>query len=160
RLQLLATNAPDLPERQQSLEAAVGWSYDLLSEEEQQLFRSLGVFVRRVTLDAIATVDSILGTVGGKAREENETGRALHGLLSLAEKSLLLPARPKEPSALEAFFTDPEEVMDDLEPAFGMLETVREYAWEKLAASGELAAAQRAHAHYFIALAEQADSQL
>ena len=43
-----------VPERQQSLEAAVGWSYDLLSESEQRLFRCLGVFVGRVTLDAIA----------------------------------------------------------------------------------------------------------
>ncbi|HEY7094824.1 MAG TPA: helix-turn-helix domain-containing protein, partial [Ktedonobacterales bacterium] len=57
RLQLLAVEAPDLPERQQSLEAAVGWSYDLLSEEEQRLFRCLGVFVGRVSLDAIAAVE-------------------------------------------------------------------------------------------------------
>jgi predicted ATPase/DNA-binding CsgD family transcriptional regulator len=160
RLELLAIDAPDLPERQQSLEAAVGWSYDLLSEREQRLFRCLGVFVGRVTLDAIVTVDSLVGAAGDEAKEERETGHTLRRLLSLAEKSLLLRARPEEPNGLEASASDPEEVMDDPEPAFGMLETVREYAWERLAAASELVEARRAHAHYFLALAEQADSRL
>src|SRR5262249_5281824 len=56
RLQLLRWEAPDLPERQRSLEAAVGWSYDLLSVSEQRLFRCLGVFVGRVALDALVAV--------------------------------------------------------------------------------------------------------
>ena len=56
RLQLLASQAPDLPERQRSLEAAIGWSYDLLSEPEKRLFRCLGVFAGRVSLDAISAV--------------------------------------------------------------------------------------------------------
>src|SRR5260221_480984 len=56
RLQLLASEAPDLPKRQQSLEAAIGWSYDLLSEPERRVFRCLGVFVGRVTFDAIEAV--------------------------------------------------------------------------------------------------------
>ena len=77
RLQLLAVAAPDLPERQQSLEAAVGWSYDLLSEEEQRLFRCLGVFVGRVSLDAIAAVERAVradpGEVDdGEARENQD----------------------------------------------------------------------------------------
>ena len=65
RMQLLTVEAPDLPERQRSLEAAVGWSYDLLSEREQRLFRCLGVFVGRVSLDAIAAVESVV-----EARDE------------------------------------------------------------------------------------------
>jgi non-specific serine/threonine protein kinase len=158
RLQLLAVKAPDLPERQQSLEAAVGWSYDLLSEREQQLFRCLGVFVGRVTLDAIAAVESAVGPVGGAAgdgelNEESETGHTLLRLLALAEKSLVLPAQPETNGGRHAPAAEP----DDDEPAFGMLETVREYAWECLVTQGELTAASRAHAHYFLDLAERAD---
>jgi predicted ATPase/DNA-binding CsgD family transcriptional regulator/transcriptional regulator with XRE-family HTH domain len=169
RMQLLSVGAPDVPERQQSLEAAVGWSYDLLSESEQRIFRCLGVFVGRVTLDAIAAVDNeVRGetaeSVEGDARDGKETGDTFQLLLSLAEKSLLLPMRPEGLSGLAASTIAPEgqenEPEDEPEPAFGMLETVREYAWERLAAPGELAAAQEAHAHFFLALAERADQEL
>jgi predicted ATPase/DNA-binding CsgD family transcriptional regulator/transcriptional regulator with XRE-family HTH domain len=166
RMQLLAVDAPDLPERQQSLEAAVGWSYDLLSAREQRLFRCLGVFVGRVTLDAIAAVDSVVGAVGGEADDgmvgdEREVGNALRPLLSLAEKSLLLPIRSEESSGQGGFATEPEqEAEEEPEPAFDILETVREYAWERLAAAGELTVARRAHAHYFLALAERAEQKL
>jgi predicted ATPase/DNA-binding CsgD family transcriptional regulator/DNA-binding XRE family transcriptional regulator len=151
RLQLLASEAPDRPERQQSLEAAIGWSYDLLSEPEQDVFRCLGVFVGQVSLDAIVAVVGAVAApeeapVAGAARA------TLTRLVSLAEKSLLLPARSdeEEGSAGE----------EDLEPAFGMLETVREYARERLAAAGELAAAGRAHALYFLTLAQRGEAHL
>jgi predicted ATPase/DNA-binding CsgD family transcriptional regulator/DNA-binding XRE family transcriptional regulator len=140
RLRLLRWEAADVPERQRSLQAAVGWSYDLLSLPEQRLFRCLGVFVGRVALDAITAVAS--GT-GGDVGDS----RMFYGLASLAEKSLVLPGQP-----------DAEDV--DPEPAFGMLDTVREYARERLAAEGELESAQRAHAYYFLALAERADPLL
>jgi predicted ATPase/DNA-binding CsgD family transcriptional regulator len=161
RLDLLAIEAPDVPERQQSLEAAVGWSYDLLSEEEQRLFRCLGVFVGRVTLDAIVAVERTLGAepaeIGnGEARENREAGQTLLRMLSLAEKSLLLPALPEANGGRHAAAAEAE----DDEPAFGMLETVREYAWERLVAQGELTAARRAHAHYFLELAVRADALL
>jgi non-specific serine/threonine protein kinase len=136
RLQLLRWEAPDLPERQRSLHAAVRWSYDLLSDDERLLLRCLGVFVGRVALDAIAA------TVAG----ESDEGCILDGMASLAEKSLIMPAQ--------------QNVEDDPEPVFGMLETVREFAWEQLDRQGELAAARQAHAHYFLALAERADPQL
>ena len=165
RLQLLAVEAPDLPERQRSLEAAVGWSYDLLSAPEQRLFRCLGVFVGRVTLDAIATVDSVVESEraeasDGEAGDERETGRTLRRLLSLAEKSLLLPTRPEESVGPGTFGSEPEELEDDLEPEFTMLETVREYAEERLNVHGVFEAAKRAHAYYFLALAERADHEL
>ncbi|HEX6655877.1 MAG TPA: LuxR C-terminal-related transcriptional regulator, partial [Candidatus Limnocylindria bacterium] len=156
RLQLLASEAPDRPERQRSLDAAVGWSYDLLPEPERRLFRCLGVFVGRVSLDAIDSVGGAVATEGdGEARAARDSGRILHGLLSLAEKSLVLPwsSRPEEPG-------EPSDADEDPEPAFGMLETVREYARERLASAGELQAASRAHAHYFLALAERADPLL
>ncbi len=151
RLQLLASEAPDLPERQQSLEAAVGWSYDLLSEPERRLFRCLGVFVGRVTADAISAVvrEVAAPQEPPAAGDERDT---LKRLVSLAEKSLLLPARSDEEEG-----SAPEE---DPEPAFGVLETVREYAQERLAATGELAAAGRAQAQYFLTVAERADARL
>jgi non-specific serine/threonine protein kinase len=161
RLQLLAVEAPDLPERQQSLEAAVGWSYDLLSEGEQRLFRCLGVFAGRVSLDAVAAVDRVVAaepavTGNGEAGEEGEAGLTLLRLLALAEKSLLLPAQADANGGRYA----PAADLEDDEPVFGMLETVREYAWERLVAKGELTAASRAHAHYFLELAERADALL
>jgi predicted ATPase/DNA-binding XRE family transcriptional regulator len=180
RLQLLASQAPDAPERQRSLEAAVGWSYDLLSEPEQRLFRCLGVFVGRVSLDAIAAVVGAVAAEGLAAsdRETREAGEAIGALprlLSLAEKSLLLPvvSRREDSSDLREFFQPPEPQGpahwptrattpegEDRELAFGALETVREYAWERLEAAGELPAAQRAHANYFLSLAERADPAL
>jgi predicted ATPase/DNA-binding CsgD family transcriptional regulator len=154
RLHFLRWEAADMPERHQSLEAAVGWSHDLLGEEDQRVFRYLGVFVGRVSLDAIAAV--VAGLSGADRADE---GQVLSRLLALAEQSLLLPARPMDSGWQQE---QPEEFDDDeeLEPAFGMLETVREYAEERLAAAGELAAARRAHAHYFLALAERADPLL
>ncbi len=143
RLRLLRWEAPDLPERQRSLEAALDWSYDLLGDDEQRLFRGLGVFMCRVSLDAIAAVGASAGNEGGGADEE----RALDGMTSLAEKSLVLPGRQDEDD-------------DDPEPVFSMLETVREYAREQLTRLGELPDARARHAHYFLALAERADPQL
>ncbi|HET8907231.1 MAG TPA: LuxR C-terminal-related transcriptional regulator, partial [Ktedonobacterales bacterium] len=170
RLQLLTSQAPDRPERQQSLEAAIGWSYDLLSEPEQRLFRCLGVFVGRVSLDAITAVIGAVsagGVVGDEGKQD--TGRMLSQLLSLAEMSLVLPLSVQL-NALgkhcwqrnEGEPTEPEETEedDDSEPAFGMLETVRAYAEECLDTADELIAARRAHAHYFLALAESADREL
>src|SRR5437763_13125600 len=83
RLQTLHWDAQDLPTRQRSLHAAIGWSYDLLPPSEQRLFRHLGVFVGRVSLDAIEAV------VG-----EGDEEQTFDGMVSLAEKSLVLPEPP------------------------------------------------------------------
>jgi predicted ATPase/DNA-binding CsgD family transcriptional regulator len=141
RLQMLASSAPDAPERQRSLEAAITWSYDLLSPEEQRLFRHLGVFAGRVATSAVAAV------VGADATPE----LTLRGLASLAEKSLIMLGQGEED----------EEVEDQHGlSVFQMLETLREYAREQLERAGEYEAAERAHAHYFVALAERADALL
>lgn len=157
RLRLLHWEAADLPERQQSLDAAIGWSYDLLSDPERRLFRCLGVFVGRVTLDAITAVVASVTEKHGDVGVRN-AGSTLEGLASLAEKSLLLPSRPSGVGWQQEGTDESEE--DDAEPAFGMLETVRGYAEERLAAAGELKTARRAHAAFFLGLAEQAAPRL
>jgi predicted ATPase len=102
RVQMLRWDAQDLPDRQRSLQAAIGWSYDLLTEAEQRLFRHLGVFVGLVSLNAI---DAVAGNA--------DADLTLEGLAALAEKSLVLPGQPEE---------------DDPEPAFVLLDTMRQFA--------------------------------
>jgi predicted ATPase/DNA-binding CsgD family transcriptional regulator len=133
---ILASGAQDLPARQQTLHNAIAWSYDLLSDEERVLFRRLGVFVGGWTLEVAEAVC-------------NEPGEqrlsTLEGLALLLDKSLVKPelAQGQEPDA-------------GGEPRFTMLETILEYAREKLAESGEQQALKRMHAVYFANLAEQA----
>lgn len=84
-------------------------------------------------------------------------------LLSLAEQSLVLPLQPADLSWQQGGqegTEDADEMEEDDEPAFGMLETVRVYAEEQLTAANELGVARRAHAHHFLAMAERADSEM
>jgi hypothetical protein len=103
-----------------------------LSEPERRVFRCLGVFVGRVSLDAIDAVVRMVEPVGSaasgaEAREVTEDGRTLPRLLSLAENSLLLPP-PAELAGGTTDVTGLEEDNEDPEPVFTLLETVREYA--------------------------------
>jgi tetratricopeptide (TPR) repeat protein len=134
RLPLLVGGARDLPERQRTLRAALAWSYDLLSAAEQVLLRRLSVFAGGATLDAVETVCLLDGTL--------ETD-GLEWLAALVDHSLLR-----------------QEDADAEEPRLGMLETIREYALEQLAASGEREATEEAHARYYLALAEAAEPAL
>ena len=130
-LPLLVGGPRDLPARQQTLTATIGWSYDLLDRAERHLFRRLSVFVGGFTLEAAEAVcgDEDLG-VG-----------VLDGLDSLLAKSLI----------------DRDE--REGTPRFHMLETVREYAVEQARAATELAEFRRRHAAYFLNLAELAASR-
>jgi predicted ATPase len=134
RLPLLTGGAFDLPERQQTLRNTIDWSHDLLGEEERRLFRRLSVFVGGFTLH---TVEAVCNTI------EDPPADTLDGLTSLIDKSLLRQT---------------EHV--DGEPRFAMLETIREYALEQLAASEEADEIQTAHATYYLALAEEAEPEL
>lgn len=136
RLHVLATVAPDVPERQHSLEAALGWSYDLLSSPAQRVFRVLGVFRGRVASSAVAAAL-------GETRRE----MIVEVLISLVEGSLIVRGQ------------EDEEDQHSL-PAFRLLETIRQYAREQLEREGELHAAEQAHALYFLALAERAHMEL
>ncbi|MGH7519539.1 MAG: tetratricopeptide repeat protein [Gemmatimonadales bacterium] len=131
RLELLTNGPIDLPARQRTLSGAIGWSYDLLSPGEQSLFRHLAVFAGGCSIEA---ADAVCNA----ARPHH----ILDGLAPLVDKSLLR-----------------QEIRPDSEPRFAMLETIREYAQERLAASGESDVAQRRHAGYFMALAERAERE-
>jgi predicted ATPase len=134
RLQLVTSGARDLPARQQTLRRTLDWSHDLLSPEEQQLFARLAVFVGGRTLEAIEAVCNHDGALADGV---------LDGVDSLVGKNLLR-----------------QEEGADGEPRLLFLETIHEYARERLAASGEAAVLGRAHAGYFLALAEAAKPEL
>ena len=132
-LQLLTGGARDLPARQQTLRQAIDWSYDLLSEPEQRLFRRLSVFLGGCTLEAVESVCDTKQDLGVDV---------LDGMSSMVDKSL---ARQIEQA--------------DGEPRFVMLETISEYARGKIAESGEEAATRRSHAAYCLVLAEESGAE-
>ena len=127
RLPMLTGGGRDLPSRQKTIRDSIAWSYDLLSQDEQHLFRRLAVFVGGFTLDA---AEAVAGDSHGQA--------LLNGLARLMESSLL--------RRYEGGTGDPR---------FGMLETVREYGLERLAESGEEAVIRDRHAVWCLGLAEQ-----
>ncbi len=132
-LQLLTGGARDLPPRQRALRSAIDWSYDLLNEEERQLFRRISVFVggcSRQAAEAVCgpqTADDIFITPE---------------LESLVDKSLIRQ----------------EEINGEMR--FSMLETIREYARWRLVGRGEDTIIYRRYADYYVALAEQAKSAM
>ena len=130
RLPMLTGGPRDAPERQRTLANAIAWSYDLLAPDLQALFRRLAVFVGGFTLDAAAEV---AGSV------DDASLNVLDGIAALSAQSLVRPLN---------------EV--DGELRFGMLETIREFAADALARSGESAPAER-HAAYFLRLAGRAE---
>jgi predicted ATPase/DNA-binding CsgD family transcriptional regulator len=137
RLQVLTGGTRDVPERQQTLRNAIKWSYDLLDAGEQRLFRRLSVFVGGCTLAAVEEVCQAMGDVAVNV---------LEGVASLIDKNLLQQV---------------EEANG--EPRLVMLETIREYGLECLAASkedGEVEATWRAHADYYLKLAEETEQKL
>ena len=123
RLPLLTGGPRDLPARLRTMRDAVSWSYELLSPEEQLLFRRLAVFVGGFDLDAAEVVANVNGVIGLDVFD---------GVASLIDKSLLRPAAEGE-----------------CNPRFTMLETVREFGLEQLKASGESRKVREAHASYF-----------
>jgi predicted ATPase len=125
-----------VPARQQTLRTTIAWSYNLLPEEEQRLFRCLAVFVGGCTLEAIEAMSSILG-------DGNAMGQVLGSVSSLIDKSLIQEVEQEEG-----------------EPRIVMLETIREYGQECLIATGEAQATQHAHAAYYLALIEEVEPRL
>ena len=130
QLALLGDGPRDAPVRHRALRAAIAWSYDLLAPAGQRLFRRLGVFAGGCTLEAAEAVAS---------PPDEPALDVLEGIAILVDHSLLR----KEP--------DPSGGL-----RVGMLETMRTFALEQLAAQGELEVTQGRHATFFIGLAEQA----
>jgi predicted ATPase/DNA-binding CsgD family transcriptional regulator len=129
RLEVLTGGARDRPAHQQTLRDTIAWSYELLTGEQQRLFRHLGVFVGGFTLAAAQAI-------GGRAD-------VLDTLGSLVDQSLLQPATG----------------VDD-EPRFAMLETIRDYAVERLEGSGEADVVGQRHAAFYLGVAEAAEPVL
>jgi len=136
RLAVLTSGARDAPVRQQTLRNTIAWSYNLLDAAEQQLFRLLSIFVGGCILQAVEAVCAALG-------DGNAAGQVVDGVASLIDKSLLQQTE-----------------QEGAEPRLVMLETIREYGLEALAANGELEAVRQVHAAYFLTLAEQAEPEL
>ncbi len=136
-LQLLTGGARDAPTRQRTLRAAIDWSYGLLTEDERTLLRRLAVFAGGCTLDAAEAVCPAAGL-----DEFTEwDGDVLEGLASLVDKSLLRSEQGAE-------------------PRFSMLETIRAYGLEQLAAVGETEASRRRHAAHYLVVAQRAEPAL
>ncbi len=129
RLSLLTGGARDLPTRQQTLRGTVEWSYGLLNAAEQTLFRRLSVFTGGCTLEAAEAVGDAKGDLGLDI---------LDGVASIVDKSL---AQQVDHAGAET--------------RFFMLSTIREYALERLAESHDEATTRRAHAAYYLVLAEE-----
>lgn len=132
RLKLLTGGARDLPERQRTLRNAIAWSHDMLDEGQRALLRRLAVFQGGCSLEA---------AVGVVEDPDGIELDAFDGVEALVEQSLLRQEEGEE-------------------PRFAMLETIREYALEQLAESGEVEATRERHARFFLGwmqeLAEQA----
>jgi len=133
-LQILTSNTQDAPARHQTLRDTIGWSYHLLEDAEQQIFRRLAVFVGGATLEAVET---ICGAFADQAHPVLDT------VASLIDKSLLLQTE-----------------MEEGEPRISMLETIREYALECLSRSNEEEMVRERHAACYLTLAEQCEHEL
>jgi predicted ATPase/transposase/DNA-binding XRE family transcriptional regulator len=150
-LQLLTGGGRELPARQQTLRGAIDWSYHLLEVSEQALFMRLAVFVDGCALEA---AEAVCGDFGlrildcesgdiGSANPKSKIQNILDGLAALLDHSLLQCAEGA-----------------DGKTRFTMLETIREYALERLKASGEEDLLRRRHAAYYLALAEVTEPKI
>lgn len=131
RLPLLREGARDLPQRQQTMEDAIGWSYSLLSEMQRRCFRALGVFVGGFAIEA---AQAVCGDVEGKATDDT-----LRTVAELVDASMVQ-----------------SEVGKDGGTRFRLLEVMREYAVEQLRAENEEQWYRNRHAQYYAGLAERA----
>jgi predicted ATPase/DNA-binding CsgD family transcriptional regulator len=150
RLRLLTGGPRDAPARQQTIRDAIAWSYGLLSPAQQDLFRRLAVFAGGFTLEAAQAVASRggeasrsqAGDIPFSAIPRHLDASTLDLLAALVDQSLVRRLEPGD------------------ESHFGMLETIREFGLEQLAASGEEDAIRERHASYFLFFAEGAEPHL
>ncbi len=146
-LDLLANGASDRPGRHQTIRHTIDWSYNLLNEREQVLFCRLGVFAGGCTLEAIAAIC-----------EKPEADRLAATPMAVSSAAQVVSLTTLAALIDHSLLHRTENQAD--EPRFAMLELLREYALERLAAKEELAALCRQHAWYYFSLAETALSVL
>jgi predicted ATPase/DNA-binding XRE family transcriptional regulator len=141
RLPVLIGGPQDAPLRHQTLRATLDWSYELLNDSDRGLLAQLAVFVGGWTLGAAEAVcrDPL---PAGDAKSPAPHSGVLDPLISLLNQNLIQSAQVEG------------------EPRFTMLETIREYALERLEAGGEAEAVRQRHLRYFMALAESAEASL
>ena len=137
RLSLLSGGPTDLPPRQRTLRAAIQWSYDLLVEWEQIVFSRLAVFLGGWTLEAAEAIAA--------QADHNPAGNrdVFNALSALVDKSLVQ-----------------KNEQNERQTRFTMLETIREFALEKLEQSGEIEAIRKRHTNFFLKLAEASEPAL
>jgi predicted ATPase/class 3 adenylate cyclase len=133
QLGLLSAGARDLPERQQTLRGAIAWSYDLLDEGHRRLLDRLSVFEGGIDLGAAEAICGPASEVGIDV---------VDGLISLADQSLI------------------RTIETDAEPRFALLDTIKAYAGEMLAARGEAPEVGRRHSAWFLELAQRIAPEL
>jgi predicted ATPase len=134
RFHILTAGPQDLPVRQQTLRTTIDWSYQLLDVGQQRLLACLGVFVGGWTLEAAKAVCTVAGDLQPDVLDQ---------MALLVDQSLV----------------QQDEGLDG-EPRFTMLETIREYALERLEMSGEVEIIRQQHAAYFLAWAEVASPEM
>jgi len=132
RLRVLENQAPNLPPRQRSIRGAIEWSYELLAPAQRRLLDRLSVFAGGWDL---AAAEAVCGL------EDDPGIDVLDGIGSLLDQSLV----------------DRQDGTDEAEPRFRMLQTIQEYARERLAAAGEHEAISRRHAEHIRQLVEAAE---
>jgi len=147
RFHLLTSGSRTAPPRQQTLAAALDWSYALLSEAEQKVLQRLAVFAGGATLEAAEAVCGDDAAKNVKDKLEAATffhhSEVLNTLSHLVDKSLVTADRPERG-----------------ETRYRLLETIRQYALEKLAGSGEVEESRNRHLKYFIQWADDTDLHL
>ena len=141
-LTFLRSTARDVPQRQQTLQETLDWSYGLLDPPLQSLFRHLGVFPGGWTIDAVVAI--------ALPRDKTSAGDEVLDLI----ESLI------DHSMVKRMMLEPGSPDQQKEPRFYFLETIREYALARLEASGEREAARRRHAEYYLAMAERVEQKL
>ncbi len=148
RLKLLAGGPRDLPERQQTMRAAISWGYNLLEDADKKLFATLSVFRGGFTLEAaervVESTNRPVAESGASTIRRRDDLSTLDGVSSLIDKA----------------FVRRDPASSDEQPRFTMLETIREYGLEVLTEQARDADVRHAHAQLMGLMAEENEVDL